>query len=277
MGLLFINQTLKVNLMQTIYDLKPEVISTILNNDEFKQSLAKIVGDVLRIEFLKELRPNISIEQSPMGVSVSAAVNEAIKGMGLKVMGIADLGETAESVASSLKKFNKQPTGSAPEYQNPCGCPSFALGGFIDNTGFNPTHLSTLDLMNNGYRGVSHSTESNKATATPENQAMDQKHIPAQMINVREGYQPLAEILALALEQAQNGKGNERHQVGKTPFIEQPICALGRLYGVGYNFGQASKKAHETQQLTSTKAKQAELLGAINYLAAAYLVLSEQE
>lgn len=100
---------------------------------------------------------------------------------------------------------------------------------------------------------------------------------PAEMINVVNGYKPLALVLALALEQAQNGKGNERHQVGATPFIQQPICAISRLYGVGYNFGQAAKKAHETEQLTSLKSKQAELLGAINYLAAAYIVLSEQE
>ncbi|WGH24507.1 hypothetical protein EAb13_CDS0089 [Acinetobacter phage EAb13] len=100
---------------------------------------------------------------------------------------------------------------------------------------------------------------------------------PAKMTNVRLGYTELANVLALALEQAQNGKGNARHQVGATPFLSQPICELARLYGVGYNFGQAAKKAHETQQLDSKQAKLNELLGAINYLAAAYLVIAEQE
>ncbi|URG13835.1 hypothetical protein [Acinetobacter phage vB_AbaS_TCUP2199] len=100
---------------------------------------------------------------------------------------------------------------------------------------------------------------------------------PARMMNVRQGYSELAEVLALALEQAQNGKGNARHQVGTTPFIAQPICELARLYGVGYNFGQAAKKAHETQQLESKEAKLAEILGGINYLAAAYIVIAEQE
>ena len=99
---------------------------------------------------------------------------------------------------------------------------------------------------------------------------------PARMMNVRQGYSELAEVLALALEQAQNGKGNARHQVGTTPFIAQPICELNRLYGTGYSFGQAAKKAHETQQLESKQAKLAEILGGINYLAAAYLVIAEE-
>ena len=106
---------------------------------------------------------------------------------------------------------------------------------------------------------------------------MEAKDQPARMMNVRQGYSELAEVLALALEQAQNGKGNARHQVGTTPFIAQPICELARLYGVGYNFGQAAKKAHETQQLESKEAKLAEILGGINYLAAAYIVIAEQE
>lgn len=99
----------------------------------------------------------------------------------------------------------------------------------------------------------------------------------AEVVNVASGYETLASVLALALDQAQSGKGKERHQVGSIPFSQQPICELARLYGVGYNFGQSAKKAHETQQLKTKTAKQAELLGAINYLAAAYLVISEQD
>lgn len=97
----------------------------------------------------------------------------------------------------------------------------------------------------------------------------------AEMINVLSGYEALGAILALALDQAQNGKGNERHQVGGASFTEQPICELTRFYGLAYPFGQAAKKTHEVGQLKSTKAKQAEILGAINYLAAAYIVVSE--
>lgn len=98
----------------------------------------------------------------------------------------------------------------------------------------------------------------------------------AKMHNVRPGYEELGCILAMALEQAQNGKGNARHQIGDTPFVKQPICELGRLYGTGYNFGQAAKKAHETNQLGSKEAKVAELLGSIVYLAAAVILIQEE-
>lgn len=98
---------------------------------------------------------------------------------------------------------------------------------------------------------------------------------PAEMNNVRKGYQGLATVFERSLNQAQNGKGNERHQVGETSFEQQPICELARLFGTGYNFGQAAKKAHETSQLSTKEAKVNELLGAINYLAAAVLVIEE--
>lgn len=99
----------------------------------------------------------------------------------------------------------------------------------------------------------------------------------AEMKNVREGYSPLANVLAKALDQAQNGKGNQRHQVGSTSFVDQPICGLTRLYGLAYPFGQAAKKVHEVGQLERKEAKLAEVLGAINYLAAAYIVISESK
>lgn len=97
----------------------------------------------------------------------------------------------------------------------------------------------------------------------------------AHMTNVRNGYKSLAAILERSLDQAQNGKGNERHQVGEATFTKQPICELGRLYGTGYNFGQAAKKAHETNQLGTKEAKLNEIYGAINYLAAAAILIEE--
>lgn len=99
----------------------------------------------------------------------------------------------------------------------------------------------------------------------------------AKMENVRKGYSSLADVLAKALDQAQNGKGNQRHQVGNVPFSGQPICSLTRLYGLAYPFGQAAKKVHEVGQLERKEAKLAEVLGAINYLAAAYIVISESK
>ena len=98
----------------------------------------------------------------------------------------------------------------------------------------------------------------------------------AKMSNVLPGYEELGRVLAMALEQAQNGKGNARHQIGDTPFVKQPICELGRLYGTAYNFGQSAKKAHETTQLKSKEAKVAELLGSIVYLAAAAILIEEE-
>ena len=99
----------------------------------------------------------------------------------------------------------------------------------------------------------------------------------AVMKNVLPGYDALAWVLAKALDQAQNGKGNQRHQVGDAPFTAQPICSLTRTYGLAYPFGQAAKKTHEVGQLEHKNAKLAEVLGAINYLAAAYIVISEND
>lgn len=99
----------------------------------------------------------------------------------------------------------------------------------------------------------------------------------AVMKNVLPGYDALAWVLAKAMDQAQNGKGNQRHQVGDAPFTAQPICSLTRTYGLAYPFGQAAKKTHEVGQLEHKNAKLAEVLGAINYLAAAYIVISEND
>lgn len=99
----------------------------------------------------------------------------------------------------------------------------------------------------------------------------------AVMKNVLPGYDALAWVLAKAMDQAQNGKGNQRHQVGDAPFTAQPICSLTRTYGLAYPFGQAAKKTHEVGRLEHKNAKLAEVLGAINYLAAAYIVISEND
>ena len=52
----------------------------------------------------------------------------------------------------------------------------------------------------------------------------------------------------------------------------KPIMEIGRMVGSGYPLGQAMKKAQESARMPPDRAK-AELLGAINYLAAAYLLL----
>lgn len=93
-------------------------------------------------------------------------------------------------------------------------------------------------------------------------------------VDVADGYQPLFEVLRGALNQAQAGKGKERHANGK-PFLQQPIMEIGRMVGPGYNIGQAMKKGQEAMRLPTTERKVAELLGAINYLASAVLLLQE--
>ena len=93
---------------------------------------------------------------------------------------------------------------------------------------------------------------------------------------IQSGYESLAGVLQAALDQSQSGKGKERHATGDTPFLQQPICTIGRMTGIGYNVGQAMKKGQEAMRLPTERA-QAELLGAIVYLASAYLLLGERD
>lgn len=88
-------------------------------------------------------------------------------------------------------------------------------------------------------------------------------------------YASLRRVLALALEQASSGKGAQRHAMG-LPFDCQPMLEIGRMVGVGFCLGQAMKKAQESSRMQPDAAKR-ELLGAINYLAGAYLLLEENE
>ncbi len=86
------------------------------------------------------------------------------------------------------------------------------------------------------------------------------------------GYESLAAILDAALEQAQAGKGKERHACGE-PFEDQQIVQLGEWMGsTAFAIGQACKKALESTRLEPDRAR-GELLGAINYLAGAVISL----
>lgn len=91
----------------------------------------------------------------------------------------------------------------------------------------------------------------------------------------KEAYLELERVLRMAYDQAASGKGKDRHANGK-PFVDQPILSITRMVGDGYPLGQAMKKAQETQRLPANKAKIVELLGAINYLAAAIIYYEEQ-
>ena len=92
-------------------------------------------------------------------------------------------------------------------------------------------------------------------------------------VNVAHGYFPLFSVLNDALNEAQVGKGEERHGNGLS-FTEQPALSITRAVGLGFPLGQAMKKIQESQRMDTDAAKR-ELLGAINYLAAAVLFLNE--
>jgi hypothetical protein len=80
--------------------------------------------------------------------------------------------------------------------------------------------------------------------------------------------------LDAALEQAQSGKGKERHAVIGEPWDRQQICEIARRTGCGGPAYQVVKKTYEALRLPPDRGM-AEVLGAINYLTAIYLVLEE--
>ena len=82
-----------------------------------------------------------------------------------------------------------------------------------------------------------------------------------------EDYRSLAGILVDAYNQAQSGKGKERHANG-LPFEDQPMQTISGMLdsdkGMAY---QACKKIVEATNMQSLPAFEREILGAINYLA----------
>lgn len=93
-----------------------------------------------------------------------------------------------------------------------------------------------------------------------------------------DGYHPLFEVLTQALDQAQNGKGSERHANG-LPFLHQPIMIETRSVGLGFPAGQARKKILEAINCCEVQPNRAiaDLLGAINYAAAAVIRIREKQ
>lgn len=97
------------------------------------------------------------------------------------------------------------------------------------------------------------------------------------MVEKQDGYDELRRVFAQAVGQASHGKGKERHAHEGEPFHEQQIVKLARWSGgIGGTVFQACKKALEATRLldegSAIRAK-SELLGAMNYLAAAVLVI----
>lgn len=103
-----------------------------------------------------------------------------------------------------------------------------------------------------------------------------EEYVTSLVINVPGEYISLGLVLQSALEQASRGKGRERHASAGEAYENQIICEVTRRLGSGYPLGQAVKKIYEAQRLGGERGI-AELLGAINYIAASVIVMKEQE
>jgi len=94
---------------------------------------------------------------------------------------------------------------------------------------------------------------------------------PRMKIEVPEGYEALGKAFELAIKQAAEGKGKERHAC-KLPFHQQQSPQITKRQGVGYPCGQAEKKLGEAPRLD--KAGQIEeILGAMVYCGMAIIDL----
>lgn len=99
-----------------------------------------------------------------------------------------------------------------------------------------------------------------------------------QNIDEKHPYYELAKVFNDAFIQASYGKGSERHSYSVTEnYKDQLICEMdrrldGNACGPRY---QAVKKIYESARMNPQKAVH-ELLGAINYIAAAIILLKEQ-
>ena len=94
-------------------------------------------------------------------------------------------------------------------------------------------------------------------------------------IDIPEGYESLGLALGEAVAQASRGKGAERHAESGEKFSDQLIMSIPKRLGPGgecFCLGQALKKICESRRLPPDRAR-AELLGAVNYLAAAWCLL----
>lgn len=93
------------------------------------------------------------------------------------------------------------------------------------------------------------------------------------------GYMELRMVLERAYDQSARGKGKQRHARTGLPFLQQPIMEISRMVGLAGQTYQICKKAQEATTMHRNgnhEGAKAELLGAIVYSAAAYLLVEEQ-
>lgn len=96
-------------------------------------------------------------------------------------------------------------------------------------------------------------------------------------LRVEQGYETLAEAMQAALDQAQTGKGKERH-ANERPFPAQTLMNNTRAVGTGYSCGQAMKKAEELHGMVQRGEYASaieECYGAAIYLLATALYIEE--
>jgi len=90
---------------------------------------------------------------------------------------------------------------------------------------------------------------------------------------VYERYEFLRRVFDDAYNQASAGKGSDRHDIAQEPYQDQQIVKIGLWQqSIDFCVGQACKKSLEAKHLSKEAARN-ELLGAINYLAAAVITL----
>lgn len=102
----------------------------------------------------------------------------------------------------------------------------------------------------------------------------DVKEYNTSPVELKDCYASLRNVFRMAEEQASMGKGKNRHAVDGELFQDQQICEISRRIGIGFSLGQAVKKIYESDRLDKD-ASISELLGAINYIAAAIIVKGE--
>ena len=97
----------------------------------------------------------------------------------------------------------------------------------------------------------------------------------AARLAARPGYEALAAVLDDALAHAQTGKGHERHASGEPLEQQHTVRICEDLGSTQFAIGQSRKKSRESLRLPHDRAR-AELLGAINYLALAVIVIDRR-
>ncbi len=186
--------------------------------------------------------------------------------------------ETAMRIEAGKWYLNREGNCSGPMQRNPYGGAHHWKDGddryyYLDGRagiGLGPEHDLVKEWINPNAPQIGR-------TSTPRHDSASSP-IQPQRASV-DTYHELIRVLKDAHAQASSGKGKERHANGR-PFDRQPIMELGRMFGPGFAAGQAAKKAQEAMGMISRQnndAAVAELLGAINYLAACVMLVRERQ